>query len=278
MRPVLEKPKNTKMKIIYSAIISICVIVIGIAVYLQFYTEEKIGVLFGITDTDKDYSELENNFNSLFTNDLVILDDTQINITKIEQNDIIYSKFKKQLQKEDYMINVAIPYINIDDDITKRFNEEIQNTFKLKTESILSSNEQNIIYTVNYKAYVQNDILSLVIKSELKENESKQRIIVQTYNFDLKDKTEVKLEKVLNLKNINIENAENKIRNIIKTKQEKNKSLSDLGYNLYERDYTSSIYNVKNSRQYLFGKDGHIYIIYAYGNEDFTSEMDLVIF
>ena len=278
MRPVLEKPKNTKMKIIYSAIISICVIVIGIAVYLQFYTEEKIGVLFGITDTDKDYSELENNFNSLFTNDLEILDDTQINITKIEQNDIIYSKFKKQLQKEDYMINVAIPYINIDDDITKRFNEEIQNTFKLKTESILSSNEQNIIYTVNYKAYVQNDILSLVIKSELKENESKQRIIVQTYNFDLKDKTEVKLEKVLNLKNINIENAENKIRNIIKTKQEKNKSLSDLGYKLYERDYTSSIYNVKNSRQYLFGKDGNIYIIYAYGNEDFTSEMDLVIF
>lgn len=278
MRPVLEKPKNTKIKVIYLIVIIICVVIISIAVYLQFFTEEKIGVIFGITGKDEDYSELEVNFNNIFTNNYEILDNTDINVAKLEQNDIVFSKFKKELQNERFTINVAIPLINIDEDITKKFNEEIQNAFKLKTESVLQSTDEKVFYTVSYKAYIQNDILSLVIKSELKENESKQRIIVQTYNYNLKEKREVTLEEIFNLKSIKLDFADSKIRNTIKIKQQKNKSLSDLGYNLYQRDYTSPVYDIKNSKQYLFGKDGRIYVIYAYGNEDFTSEMDLVIF
>lgn len=278
MRPVLEKPKNTKIKAIYLVIILICMIVISIAVYLQFFSEEKIGVIFGITEEDKDFSDFESNFNGLFSNDTEILDDTQINVEKIEPKDIVYSKFNRELQNENLIINVAIPFININEDIPKKFNEEIQNAFKLKTESILKTADEKIFYTVSHKAYIQNNILSVAIKSELKENESKQRIIVQTYNYNLKEKREATLEEILTLKDINLEVADNKIRNTIKAKQQKNKSLSDLGYTLYERDYTSSEYDIKNSRQFLFGKEGRIYIIYAYGNEDFTSEMDLVIF
>lgn len=279
MRPVLEKPKNTKIKAIYMVIIIICVIAISIAVYLQFFKEEKIGVIFGITSDNEKYSELESNFNNIFTNDVSILDNTNIEITKVEQdNDIVYSKFNKELQKDDYSINVAIPYINIDEDIVQKFNVEIQSAFKSKTESIVSSTDRKIIYTVNYKAYIQNDILSLVIKSELKEDSSKQRIIVQTYNYNLKEKKEVKLEEILNIKSIDTQTANNKIKDTIKEKQKQNQSLADLGYNLYARDYTSSIYDVNNADQYFLGQDGHVYIIYAYGNDDFTSEMDLVIF
>ena len=278
MRPVLEEHKNTKVKAIYTVIIIICVIVIGVAVYLQFFSEEKIGVIIGIIEKNEDYAELENDFNSLFTNDLEVLDNTNLNIEKVEQQDIVYSKFNKTLQNEDVSINVAIPYINIEGYIPKRFNEEIQNTFKLKTESVIKTTDEKIVYTVSYKAYVQNDILSIVIKSELKENDSKQRIIVQTYNYNLKEKKQASLEEVFKLKGIDIDTAENKIRNTIKAKQEKNKSLSDLGYNLYERDYTSPVYEIRNSSQFFMGKDGHVYVIYAYGNEDFTSEMDLVIF
>ena len=48
---------------------------------------------------------------------------------------------------------------------------------------MLSSNSsKNIIYNVKYKAYEQNNILSLIILSELKEGESSERIIIQTYN------------------------------------------------------------------------------------------------
>lgn len=278
MRPVLEKPKNTKIKAIYLVISLICVIVISIAVYLQFFSQEKIGVIFGITERNEDFSELESNFNGLFSNDTEILDNTQINVEKIEQKEIVYSKFNRELQNEKLTINVAIPFININEDIPKKFNEEIQNAFKLKTESILKTADEKIFYTVSHKAYIQNDILSIAIKSELKENESKQRIIVQTYNYNLKEKREATLEEIFKIKNINLEVADSKIRSAIKSKQEKNKSLSDLGYNLYERDYTSSEYDIKNSKQFLLGKDGRVYVIYAYGNDDFTSEMDLVIF
>lgn len=278
MRPVLEEPKNTKQKALYVFIAIICIIVIGVAVYLQYFKEEKLGVIFGITEQNDDYAELESNFNSLFTNDLEVLDDTQINVKKVEQKDIVYSKFNRELQKGDYTINVAIPYINIDEDIPKKFNVEIQNIFKSKAESVMLSTDEKIIYTVSYKAYVQNDILSLVIKSELKENDSKQRIVIQTYNYNIKENREETLEEVLNMKSISVADAENKIKNRIKAKQEKNKSLSDLGYNLYERDYTSNIYDINNLSQYFWGEDGHIYVIYAYGNDDFTSEMDLVIF
>ena len=278
MRPVLEKPKNTKIKAIYLVISIICVIVISIAVYLQFFTEEKIGVIFGITEQNEDFSELENNFNSIFTNDLEVLDETNVNNPKIEQKDIVYAKFKKELQNEAFTIDVDIPFINIDEDTPKKFNEEIQNAFKLKTESVLQTIDEKIFYTVSYKAYIQNNILSLAIKSELKENESKQRIIVQTYNYNLKEKREATLEEIFNLKSINLDTADTKIRNTIKSKQQKNKSLSDLGYNLYQRDYTSSVYDINNSKQFFFGVGGRIYVIYAYGNDDFTSEMDLVIF
>ncbi len=278
MRPDLEKPKHKKIKGIHIIIITICVIAISIAVYLQFFTEEKIGVLFGITDQNEEFSELESNFNNLFSNNTEKLDDTQINVDKIEERNIVYSKFNKELQNENFTINVAIPFININEDTAKKFNEEIQNAFKLKTESILKTTDEKIFYTVSHKAYIQNDILSIAIKSELKENESKQRIIIQTYNYNLKEKREATLEEVFNIKGVNLDFADNKIRNSIKAKQQKNKSLADLGYNLYERDYTSSEYDIKNSKQFLFGKDGRIYVIYAYGNEDFTSEMDLVIF
>ena len=278
MRPVLEKPKNTKIKVIYLIVIIICITVIGTAVYIQFFSEEKLGIIFGITEKNEDFSELEGSFNNLFTNDLEILDNTQIDVSKFEQKDIVYTKFKKNLQNENLTINVSIPFININEDITKKFNEEIQNAFKLKTESVLQTTDEKIFYTVNYKAYIQNNILSLVIKSELKENDSKQRIIIQTYNYNLEDKKEATLEQIFNIKNINLVTADGKIRNTIKQKQQKNQSLLELGYNVYQRDYTSSVYDLQNSKQYLFGKDGRIYVIYAYGNDDFTNEMDLVIF
>lgn len=278
MKPILEKKSNTKIRAVYIIVLIICVAVISMAVYLQFFTEEKIGIIFGITENDEEFSELESNFNSLFTNDLEILDETKVNNSKIEQKDIVYAKFRKELQNDVFTIDVDIPFINIDEDTPKKFNEEIQNAFKLKTESILKTTDEKVFYTVSYKAYIQNDILSLVIKSELKENESKQRIIVQTYNYNLKEKREATLEEILNLKSINMATAESKIKKAINLKQQNNKSLSDLGYNLYERDYTSSVYDINNAKQFLFGKDGRIYVIYAYGNEDFTSEMDLVIF
>lgn len=282
MRPVLEEQKNNGLKTLYIVVIIICAISIGVGVYLQFFSEEKLDVILGINQDDsKDKElELENQFGSIFTNQLDVLDNTQINVKKEDANEIVYAKFNKSIQKDNCTIDVKIPYINIDEETTKRFNTEIQNEFKSKVESIYSSaskSQDKYIYTVNYKAYVQNDILSLIIKSELKENDSEQQVTIKTYNYNLKDSREEKLEDLLNLRDIEIETANKKIQDTIKNKQEKNKNLTELGYNVYQRDLASSIYYVNNSEVYLYGENGTIYIIYAYGNLDFTSEMDLVI-
>ena len=45
----------------------------------------------------------------------------------------------------------------------------------------------------------------------------------------------------------------------------------------YTRDYTSDIYNINNVTEYFMGEDNALYIIYAYGNLNHTSEMDIVV-
>ena len=52
--------------------------------------------------------------------------------------------------------------------------------------------------------------------------------------------------------------------------------LINLGYPLYARDYTSDTYNINNVTEYFLGNDNILYIIYAYGNQNHTSEMDIV--
>ena len=49
-----------------------------------------------------------------------------------------------------------------------------------------------------------------------------------------------------------------------------------MGYNIFERHPEDEMYKIENSQEF-FIKDGKIYIIYAYGNENLTREMDLVI-
>ena len=115
-----------------------------------------------------------------------------------------------------------------------------------------------------------------MIKSNLKEGNSAQRIIIQTYNYDLRNNKEITLEEVLKIKNINKGETQNQIKNEIEAEQKKVEDLQKLGYNIYSRDMNSDIYNIENSKQFYLSENA-IYIIYPYGNETFTSEMDMII-
>ena len=121
-----------------------------------------------------------------------------------------------------------------------------------------------------------NNILSLIIRANLKQASSAQRLIIQTYNYDLKNNKEVSLEDVINSKQLTVEDVEKKIKEKITTEQQKVQDLNSLGYSVFERNSEDEMYKVENSKEF-FIKDGDIYIIYAYGNENLTSEMDLVI-
>ena len=64
---------------------------------------------------------------------------------------------------------------------------------------------------------------------------------------------------------------------IIQEEKEKADDLSSLGYNIYERDTSSDIYELENSTEFYLTQDA-LYIIYAYGNQTNTSEMDIIVF
>ena len=49
-----------------------------------------------------------------------------------------------------------------------------------------------------------------------------------------------------------------------------------LGYSVFERNPDDSRYKVENTKQF-FIEDSKIYLIYAYGNDNLTTEMDLVV-
>lgn len=275
-----EKEKVSKRRIsVYIISLIICILAVIIVVGVQILGNDVIDNMFGINKivkrTEQEEAELKANFETIFDNKTD--DKGNYNIQKIEPNkEIVYNSYQKEEKNENYELNVNLPYINIQNKDIEDFNKEIKNTFEAKAEEILNSTENNSIYTVKYKAYVENNILSVVIYSDLKQNTSAQRVIIQTFNFDLEKNKKLTLEDLIELYNLSKNEIQNKINTDIKEEQKKAEDLKELGYNLFSRDLNSTMYKVENISEY-FVYNNNIYIIFAYGNNQITSEMDLVI-
>lgn len=277
-----EKTFNKKQLAFYITIIVVCIISIIIAFYVQFYARIDVKRLLGIetenklgNKTEEDIEAIKAEFDQIFTNGIEN-DVGQENKKKESNKPLVYTREEKKENKlNTYDIEVYIPYINIDNEIVEEYNEEIEDFIK-KTNSILESKSQNTIYTVEYVANVQNDILSLMIRSNLKEGSSAQRIIIQTYNYDLRNNKEITLAEVLRIENIDLSEMQAKIQDEIRIEQKKVEDLKGLGYNIYSRDVSSDMYYIENSKEFYVTGDT-LYIVYAYGNETFTSEMDLIV-
>lgn len=275
-----EKEKVSKRRIsVYIISLIICILAVIIVVGVQILGNDVIDNMFGINKivkrTEQEEAELKANFETIFDNKTD--DKGNYNIQKIESNkEIVYNSYQKEEKNENYELNVNLPYINIQNKYIEDFNKEIKNTFEAKAEEILNSTENNSIYTVKYKAYVENNILSVVIYSDLKQNTIAQRVIVQTFNFDLERNKKLALEDLIELYDLSKNEIQNKINTDIKEEQGKTEDLKELGYNLFSRDLNSTMYKVENISEY-FVYNNNIYIIFAYGNNQITSEMDLVI-
>lgn len=279
---------NLKRKILYIAILIICLIAILLSAYiLIFKNEEKIKPSTNVGKEngtlEEKYLQLETNFEEIFTNETINQINQTILITnKIKkEDDIIGVSFEsKEKAIGKYSLNIKIPYININNSTVRNYNNQIESIFKQKALDIMNNSQsKDIVYTVDYIAYInENNILSIAIRSILKEGTNAQRTIIQTYNYDLQNNKEISLEEILQMKGLQTKNVEEKIENKIKQEQIKVEELKKLDYNIFERDYTNDMYKVENTTEYFIGKDNFLYLIYAYGNDNYTSEMDLVIF
>lgn len=272
---------NSKVKILYATIILICILALVLGIVLQIKKDQKDQQ--GENDLRPiekvETSNYKKEFEEIFNNKVNYLENNSYRINKIEQDkEIIYLGYQNHENKiNNYDLNVNIPYINIEDEKIYEYNKEIRETFEKKAKSILNATNDNAIYTVNYCAYITNNIVSLVIRSTLKEGNNAQRDIVQTYNYNLESKQEFTIDEALKRKGITKREANNKILEEIQKVQDNVKSLQDLGYKIYSRNLEDEIYNINNVREYFIGKDNALYIIFAYGNTNNTSEMDIVI-
>ena len=171
-----------------------------------------------------------------------------------------------------------MPFININNTTADNINKEIQNLFYSKINDILVQiNDTEIIYSVKYKAYVNNNILSLVISSNLKEGANPQRLIIKTYNYNLSSNETLNINQVLNYRTLNEKTVQNKINEVIKEAEQTSSTYKELGYTKYLRDPKDDMYKVQNTSVFFLGEGKALYILYPYGNSRNTSEFDLLV-
>ena len=255
--PEKEKIKKSQL-IIYISVILVCIICVVVAFYVQFYARIDLGSFIGMgaesqygNKTDEEIVTLETGFNNLFINGIDNYDGENDNKKKEEDKALIYTQYQKKESKlNSYNLEVNIPKINVDNEIVDKYNKEIQDTFETLSENVLKSENSNIMYNVDYVANVQDGILSVMIKASLKQGSSAQKIIIQTYNYDLRNNKEITLEEVLKIERLNKEDIQNRINTKIQQEAEKAKDLASMGYNIYERDVNRDIYKVENSTEY----------------------------
>jgi len=276
-----EKNKINKRRIIiYSIAIFACILAIVVIIGIQILGNDVVDNFFGVSKITKKTEEEENrlkaNFDTLFQNQLE--NNSSCEVKKIDKNkDIVYTNYENtDKSANNYEMNVNLPYINIKNQSVQDYNENIKNIFQAKAEEVLKSTNSNVIYTVKYEAYIENNILSLIIYSDLKQDASAQRIIIQTFNFNLETNKELTLEDIIKIYELDEKTVQDKIDNEIKTEEKKAEDLKALGYNVFTRDTKSDMYKIKNATEF-FVHNNNLYIIYAYGNDKLTSERDIVV-
>lgn len=283
--------KMNKRNLLYIVIIIICIVAIIAGVYYQVFenkpkqnTNNNEVIEEGNKDEVVDPEKIKEEFNSLFTNSFDDQGYDTSNISKItglEEKDIIYAAYNiKEEIDEKYSVNINLPVFNVKGDVANEFNMTTQSIFADKANSVLSNSQSYTIYNVEYVAYLNENILSLVIKSTLKEGNSAQRVIVQTYNYDIQTGQKVTLNEVLEEKGISKKEVNNKIEEQVKEANKQAEAISEAlaqtGQTVYIRDINNAMYVTDNVNHFFLGLDGQIYIIYPYGNSNFTSEMDII--
>lgn len=274
---------NTKTirYVLYVFIVIICAVSIIIGVYAQFFREDddyaysndiEAGGNSNIVTTQ----DVNKNFLDLFNNQLNSKYEGQL--TKLDINkDIVYT-FYSNIESSDgkYTIDVNIPLINISSDVVSEYNNISQKVFVDKLNAVMNNSNVYTIYNLDYTAYVNNNILSVAIMATIKEGNDPQRIIVQTYNYDLVNNKNVEIEDILAKRQIDKTVVQNKVNNTIKKASEDATKMAESGFQVYQRNTNDDMYKIENINNFIQGPNGELYIVFAYGNNNITSEMDVV--
>ena len=266
---------------IYALIVAFCIIAIIVGVNAQFFSTKESDEVPEINVSNvvsvNEELDISNKFMQLFDNKLPQFKD----YPNIEKGDLsknylyIYSEnpqlpngpYTKKLDGK-YDIVAYLPVFNINSDVTNSFNNITINYFVKMMNDIVTNGTTNTNLTISFAANVNDNILSVAIIAKLKEGDKPQRIMIQGYNYDLANNKEVKVADVLAKKNVDMATANSKIEKVVKSADN----------TLYKRELTNPIYSIDKVTNFILGRNGELYIIYAYGNQAnvYSSEMDIV--
>lgn len=275
-------------KTLYILISIFCVFAIIAGIYSQFFEKKAnngnliTGDNKKNTITEESLDTIKEKFGQIFTNTINLNGFDDSNISKINsEKAIVYTAYDVVKNEKSYEMNIKVPVVNIKNEVGNSFNTLTQSIFVNKANEIMSSTNQTskTIYRLEYAGYINDNILSVVIRSNLKEGTNAQRVMVQTYNYNLTTGQSVTLDDLIQKKSLDKNNVEKKIKAVITEADNQSKTIQNAGYSVdFSRDLSSGIYSVEKSTTFFLGEDEKLYIIYAYGNQNYTSEMDVVLF
>lgn len=270
--------------IICAIIIIICIMGIGIGIYAQFFyvnsNEDKFMLGLGEEAEKKETrKELELNFENIFQNSVKIVQVPDKTNKEDETKEIIYTDTDFVAEKAGYYdIDINIPKININSETIENVNNNITSLYtELAKEILLQQEQHNIIYNVDYEGYINQNILSLVIKATIKQDKDVQRTIIKTYNYEINENKELTLQEIIEIKNLNEDAIQNEITQKIEEYNKENLSLNILGYEGHVRDAENEMYEIENAENFFLGEDGFLYIVYSYGNKEETNLIDIIV-
>lgn len=285
LRRFVSKITGKRKVAFFLVLLLICILALSIGIYTQFFYKYTatdpflIGINLGAEKTKEEYAMLEANFNALFTNELKV-NSEELDVNKIQgNNDIVYTGYNLKNEDETYYsIDVKVPVININTDIAKEINSEIKKEFHDKASTYMRQTEQNVVYSTDYAAYINEQILSIVIKASVKEGENPEKIIIKTYNYNILEDKKVSFDDMIKYKGTDGKIVQEKIKDEIKTAHDNAIIIAEQFGNMYNRDLNSEIYKVENTENYFLTQDGYVYVVYSYGNNEYTNVVDVIIF
>ncbi len=252
--------KNRRIFFIIIGIILIISIILVIMIFFHFKNKDKVIIEESINE-----AELEMQFDEKFNN---------------PENEYVSTLYHVETSETGkYKINADIPYTKISDKVDGEINKQIHNIFAKKLLDVYNTSNSYTILTIDYAFSINNNIASLVVRCILKESSNPQRTIIKTYNYDIETNQEVQLLDIIPEEKK--ETIQSKIYETIESEIRKENTIieqgyAQQGYNVYRRNKESDIYLLENATEFYL-EDDILYIIYSYGNNNYTNEMDLII-
>lgn len=269
--------------ILYFVVLAICIMSVFIGVYnLELATAEQQKNI--VTD-DKEEKPIKieetakDKFKKLFTNEFFSSNYDDSAIQKLDSSKpIVYSESQTVAEDGKYKIDAYLPIININSEVAQKFNEDTIANFGNRANTLMNTQNVNTytIYDTSFTSYINNNILSVAIMGSIKEGDNAQRIMIKSYNYNLDTGKEVIIDEVLNNKGIDSEIVNKKIKNDIKDATEHAETVARTGYDIFKRNINDASYELKNVNNFILGPNGILFIIFAYGNLNNTSEMDII--